>query len=140
MPRPHAWLGLHWKLSPFLNARVHWKCPPLLWPWIVPTYSAKVQYAQAANSSPAATNEEGKYIQKVILHILLYYRRAIDSNILVALSSLAASQAQPTEYTLSLVKWILDYATTNPDANLTYEKSNMLLAIHSDASSLANPQ
>ena len=30
--------------------------------------------------------------------------------------------------------WLLDYATTYPDATLRYEASQMILSIHSDAS------
>ncbi len=62
-----------------------------------------------------------------------------DSTILVGLSSLAAAQSKPTAHTLSLVKWLLDYAATNPDAILTYKKSDMVLAVHRNASYLSEP-
>jgi hypothetical protein len=97
-----------------------------------------VQYAKDLDSSPPATKEEEKYIRQVV-GVLLHYGRAVDSTILVGLSSLAAAQSLPTAYTLYLVKWLLDYAATNPDAILTYEKSDMVLAIHSDASNLSEP-
>jgi hypothetical protein len=97
-----------------------------------------VQYAKAIDASPVATKNKEKYIHQVI-GILLYYGRAVNSTILVGLSSLAAAQAKPTQQTLSLVKWLLDYAATNPDAILTYIKSNMLLAVHSNASYLSKP-
>jgi hypothetical protein len=105
-------------------------------PHTLPTYGSKVQYAKASNASSAATNAEGKYICQVI-GILLYYGRAVDSTILVGLSSLAAAQSKPTAHTLFLVKWLLNYAATNPDAILTYKRSAMVLAIHSDASYLS---
>jgi hypothetical protein len=38
---------------------------------------------------------------------------------------------------MELIKWLLDYAATNPDAILTYESSDMILAVHSDASYLS---
>ena len=63
----------------------------------------------------------------------------MDSTILVGLSSLAAAQSKPTAQTLFLIKWLLDYAATNPDAILTYKKSGMVLAVHSDASYLSEP-
>ena len=84
------------------------------------------------------SKSEEKYIRQVI-SALLYYGRGVDSTILVGLSSLAAAQSLPTTYTLYLVKWLLDYAATNPDTILTYEKSDMVLAIHSDASNLSEP-
>jgi hypothetical protein len=93
-------------------------------PHTLPTYGATVQYAKADDGS---------------LGVLLYYGRAVDSTILVGLNSLAAAQSKPTTHTLSLVKWLLDYAATNPDAILTYKKSDMVLAKHSDASYLSKP-
>jgi hypothetical protein len=85
-----------------------------------------------------ATKNKEKYICQVI-GVLLYYGQAVDSTILVSLSSLAAAQAKPPKQTLSLVKWFLVYAATNPDAILTYKKSNMVLAVHSNASYLSKP-
>jgi hypothetical protein len=38
---------------------------------------------------------------------------------------------------MELTKILLDYVATHPDAILTYEKSNMVLAVHSDASYLS---
>jgi hypothetical protein len=37
---------------------------------------------------------------------------------------------------MELIKWLLDYVATNPEAILTYESSDMILAVHSDASYL----
>jgi hypothetical protein len=108
------------------------------YPHTLPTHGAKIQYAKADNVSPLATNAERKYICQVI-SILLYYGRAVDSTILVGLSSLAAAQSKPTAHRLSLVKWLLDYAVTNPGTILTYKKSNMVLAVHSYASYLSKP-
>jgi hypothetical protein len=63
----------------------------------------------------------------------------VDSTILVGLSLLAAAQPKPIAHTLSLVKGLLDYVATNPDAILTYKKSDMVLAVHSNASYLRKP-
>ena len=108
------------------------------YPHTLPTYGATVQYAKAADTSPPTTKAEEKYIRQVI-GVLLYYGRAVDSTIITGLSSLAAAQATPTKNTLALIKWILDYAATNPNAILTYSKSDMILAVHSDASYLSKP-
>jgi len=109
-----------------------------LYPDTIPTYGAKIQYAKAADTSPPVTKAEEKFIRQVI-GVLLYYGRAVDSTIIMGLSSLAAAQATPTTHTLSLIKWLLDYAATNPNAILTYTKSDMVLAVHSDASYLSKP-
>jgi hypothetical protein len=105
-------------------------------PHTLPTYGATIQFAKQINQTPLATKEQQKYIQQVI-GVLLYYRRAVNSTLLVALSLLASAQAAPTEHTLELVKWLLDYASSNPDAILTYKSSNMILAVHSNASYLS---
>ena len=89
-------------------------------PHTLPVYGATIQYAKCINQSSKATKEQQKYIQQVI-GALLYYGQAVDSTILVALSSLASAQAASTEYTMELIKWILDYVATNPEAILTYK-------------------
>ena len=71
---------------------------------------------------------------------LLYYARAVDCTMLAALGSIATQQANPTENTMKKVKQLLDYAATNPDAIITYQASNMVLAAHSDASYLSETQ
>jgi hypothetical protein len=38
---------------------------------------------------------------------------------------------------LELVKWLLNYTSSNPDAILTYKSSDMILAVHSNASYLS---
>jgi hypothetical protein len=105
-------------------------------PHTLPTYGATIQFAKNIDQTPLATKEQQKYIQQVI-GVLLYYRRAVDSTLLVALSSLALAQAAPTEHTLELVKWLLNYASSNPDAILTYKSSDMILAVHSNTSYLS---
>jgi hypothetical protein len=35
---------------------------------------------------------------------------------------------------MELIKWLLDYVATNPEAILTNESSDMIQAVHSDAS------
>ena len=46
------------------------------------------------------TKEVKKYIQQVI-GTFLYYSRAVDSTMLTTLSSIASTQAEPTEETMS---------------------------------------
>ncbi len=56
------------------------------------------------------------------------------------LSSLASQQANPTEKTTEICKQFLEYMAAQEDAILTYRASNMVLAIHSNASSLSKPK
>jgi len=105
-------------------------------PHVEPTYGAKQQFAADDDTSPKLTKEEKTYIQEVI-GVFLYYARAVDCTMLCALGSLASQQANPTEDTMKKVRQFLDYALCNPDAIVTYRASNMVLAVHSDASYLS---
>jgi hypothetical protein len=53
------------------------------------------------------------------------------------LGSLATQQANPTTKTKKIVHQFLNYAATHPDAIITYQASNMVLAGHSNASYLS---
>jgi hypothetical protein len=69
-------------------------------PHTVPTYGATIQYAKHIDQSPAATKADQKYIMQVV-GVLLYYARAVNSTLLVALSSLASVQAANTHCLLT---------------------------------------
>jgi hypothetical protein len=105
----------------------------------VPTYGATIQYAKDDDATKLLTKEEKKYIQQV-LGTFLYYGRAVDSTMLTALSSIASTQAEPTEETMENIKLFLDYAASHQDAILTYQASDMVLIVHSDASYLSEPK
>ena len=69
--------------------------------------------------------------------VFLFYARAIDSSMLPALSSIAAQQNAPTEKTMQRVKQFLDYAASQEEAIITFNASDMVLNVHSDASYLS---
>ncbi len=56
---------------------------------------------------------------------------------LTALGSLATQQANPTTKTKKMVDQFLNYVATHPNAIITYQASNMVLAGHSNASYLS---
>ena len=106
----------------------------------VPAYGAKTQFAIESDTSDEVTAAEKKFIQQVT-GTLLYYARAVDPTILVALSAIAAQQAKPTERTMAKVKQLLQYcASQEEEAVLTYRASDMVLAVHSDAGYLSESQ
>ena len=74
-----------------------------------------------------------------IIGKLLYYARAVDSTLSVALSALAAEQNKPTQRTKKKLLQLLDYCATHPDARLTYRASDMILHLHSDAGYNSEP-
>ena len=106
---------------------------------VLPVYGRTIQYAKEPDTSPKIGEAEKKFVQQVT-GTFLYYARAVDPTMLVALSAIAADQADPTEATLEKAKYFLDYVATHPDAVLTYKKSQMILALHSDASYLTEPR
>ncbi len=101
-------------------------------PHVAPTYGAKAQYVEPDEISTPLDKEGKKYIQAVT-GTLLYYSRAVDPTMLVALNAIATQQASPTQKTLERVKQLLDYCASQEEAVITYHASDMILAIHSDA-------
>ena len=79
------------------------------------------------------------FIQEVT-GTFLFYARAVDPTMLVALSSIASEQSAPTTETMEKAHYFLDYAASHPDAVLTYKASDMVLSVHSDASYLSAPK
>jgi hypothetical protein len=75
-----------------------------------------------------------------IIGVFYYYGRAVDSTMLVALGTLAATQDKGTEATMEAAVHLLNYAATHPDATLRFEASDMKLHIYSDASYLSEPK
>ena len=101
-------------------------------PHVPPTFGAKVQYVETDKPSVPLDKEGQKYVQAVT-GTLLYYARAVDSTMLVALNAIATQQASPTQTTMERVKQLLDYCSSQEEAVLTYHASGMVLVIHSDA-------
>eukprot|EP00956_Cyclotella_meneghiniana_P033872 scaffold99769_cov87-Cyclotella_meneghiniana.AAC.1 len=62
-------------------------------------YGAKTQTSQPLDESPLLNKEKKKFVQEVT-GVFLFYARAVDSTMLVALSAIAAEQGAPTENTL----------------------------------------
>jgi hypothetical protein len=95
-------------------------------PHVKPNYRAKVQYTEDTDTSALLPQKDKKFIQKVI-GTFLYYAQCVDSTMLVALGSIATQQANPTENTMKKVRQFLDYASTHPDAIVTYHTSDTSL-------------
>ena len=105
----------------------------------VPAYGQKIQLAPDEDTSAKLEQKEKHRIQQIV-GSLLYYRRAIDPTILVALGSIASQQNQPTKNTAESVTKLLNYVATHPNAVIRYKKSDMILHVHSDASYLSKPK
>ena len=70
----------------------------------------------------------------------LYYAKAVDATMLLALSVIASDQVSPTKNTMKEMLKFLNDVTTHPDAIPTYSASNMILNVHSDALYLCEPK
>lgn len=107
--------------------------------WTTPTYVQKIQFAPALDDTPHLTEPQAKRMQQII-GTFLYYARAVDPTMLVALGDLASQQSTPTQATLTALNRCLDYASSNPKATIQYRASSMQLQVHSDASYLSAPR
>ena len=71
---------------------------------------------------------------------LLFYARAVDNTMLVALSTIASKQANATKDTAKAMVQLLNYAATYPNAVVRFHASGMILHLESDASYLSEPK
>jgi hypothetical protein len=99
-------------------------------------YDSKAQQLLPLDTSPPLSKDDIKQVQCVIGSIL-YYPRAIDLMILMALSTIASKQANGMENMMLKTKQLLDYLATHPAATMRFHASDMVLNIHSDASYLS---
>jgi hypothetical protein len=104
--------------------------------WDKPNYGARTQLTTSVDTSQPLDAAGTLRLQEVV-GTLLYYARALDHTMLVALGSLAAAQAEGTQATMKALTHLLNYAATHPTITLRYHASGMLLRCHSDASYLS---
>ena len=83
------------------------------------------------------TAQDIKHKQRVCGKFL-FYARAIDNTMLHALNDIAS--AKNTKQCARAVEYFLNYATSNPEAEIIYRTSDMILQLDSDASYLVCPE
>lgn len=129
-------MGLHQSQSTYPHARISRQSVRQIQPQktmkISPQSRSQEAIHRGRNSIPPLSKEDTTYIQAVA-GTLLYHPRAVDPTILPALSAIATEQAKLTQETMKNVKQLLDYCSTQDEAIITYNASNMILAVHSDA-------
>ena len=86
------------------------------------------------SATPQQTRK--KFIQQVCGKIL-FYGRAVNSTLLVPLSTIASQSSAPTTNTLKHTCQLFDYLAMEENTVLTYKHSAKQLAVHSDASYLS---
>ncbi len=71
----------------------------------------------------------------------LFLGRVVDGTLLFCpISTIALQSAKPIEDTMRQTLQLLDYLATQEDAILSYHASDMVLAVHSNASYLSKPK
>jgi hypothetical protein len=102
-------------------------------------YGAKKQYATQESKAPLLDDKAKGFIQ-LVCGKFLFLGRAVDSTLLCLISALASQSSKSTENTMRQTLRLLDYLATQEDAVLSYHASNMVLAVHSNASYLSKPK
>jgi hypothetical protein len=103
------------------------------------TYGKGNQAPTPQDDSPLLDAAGKKRIQQIV-GSFLYYARAVNPTILMALLAIVSQQSNPTEETNGGVHQFLDYMATHPDAKIRFHASDMVLNVHSDASYLSTLQ
>jgi hypothetical protein len=96
-------------------------------------YDAMAQTPLPTDISPKLSDAEIKEIQRII-GSMLYYARAVNITVLMALSSVASEQTRGTTNTMAKAKQLLDYLLMHPDATIRFRAPDMILNVHSNAS------
>ena len=103
-----------------------------------PKYGAMVQYVTIDESAPLGLKQI-RYIQRAVGK-LLYYARAVDPTMLHAINDISLSASKGTAATLDATMYLLNYAHTNPNTEIVYRRSGMILHVDSDAAYLVAPE
>ena len=85
-----------------------------------------------SQTTPPPLDASGILRFQSIVGALLYYSRAVDNKLLVALSELGQQQSTATEATNDSINQILDYVATYPADGITFLASDMVLSAHPD--------
>jgi hypothetical protein len=99
-------------------------------------FGAQAQTPLDVDSSPQLDAMGIKRVQKIVSSIL-YYARAVDMMVLMALSAIAVEQTKATTKTMGRCIQLLDYLASNSEAKVRFYASDMIMNIHLDASYLS---
>jgi hypothetical protein len=108
------------------------------YPWTAPRYGHNSQDIHIPEFSPLLPQTEQTRLQQLV-GTFLYYARALDNTMLMALNSLASQQNKSTEQTAKEIVHFLNYCATHPEASILFSGSDMILYFYSDASFMSEP-
>jgi hypothetical protein len=106
-------------------------------PWLSPYKCLPIAYGAKSHITPDRDSLElldasCKCCVQEIVGSLLYYARAVDNKLLVALSAIPTRQAKATVATEQTMD-LLNYVATYPNDGIVHQASNMILCAHADA-------
>jgi hypothetical protein len=101
------------------------KCLPI-------AYGAKAQLTLTANTSEQLNVHCKRRIQEIV-GLLLYYPRAVNNKLLVALRAIPTCQSCATIATKQAAHLLLDYVATYPSDSIINQSSDMFLCAYSNA-------
>jgi hypothetical protein len=110
-----------------------------LYPSVPIQYGAKKQYTTQELHAPLLDDKAKRFIQQVCGKFL-FLGRAVDSTLLCPISAIESQSSKPTEDMIRQTLQLLNYLATQKDAVLSYHPSDMVLAVHSNASYLSKPK
>jgi hypothetical protein len=99
-------------------------------------FGSEAQRPLPGDTSPLLDDKGKKRIKKIGGSIL-YYAHAVNMTVLMALSTIAMSQAKQTENTMECCVQLLNYLATHANAKIRFYASDMIMNIHSDVSYLS---
>jgi hypothetical protein len=108
--------------------------------WIEPVYGSKQQQKSTEVTGAAPLDATGTKRVQSVNGTFMYYCRAVDPCILVALNEISTEQANPTTATRGKTDMLMDYLHTYPNAAIRFYASDMILKICSDAAYLVLPK
>ena len=98
-----------------------------------------MQFAKDPDTSEKINANGTRRIQQ-INGTSLYYGRAIDPTILVALNEISTQQSSPTTKTTKKTAMLMDYLCTFPNTSLRFYAGDMQLCVESDTAYLVLPK
>ena len=101
-----------------------------------PDYGSRIQYVKLDETDPMSALDIKR--KQRVCGKFLFYARAIDNTMLHALNNIAL--AKNTKQCANAVDYFINYAASNPDAEIIYRSSDMILQVDSDAAYLVCPE
>ncbi len=95
-------------------------------------YGSDAQRPLPPDVPPLLDKKGIKRVQQIVRSIL-YYARAVDMTVLMALSTIAIEQMKAMAKTMSKCVQLLDYLAYHSDATVRFYASDMVMNINSDA-------